>query len=191
MNSKTSKIVFTCLTGLSLCMPAAVNAGADSGAFIGLGYGEATITADGSVPEGDYDFDASDTAYKIFGGYNFGVIPFLDLAVEASYVDFGNPSSTFASGVPINFDMTGFDAFGLVGLSFGPFGIFAKAGMINWDLDSTIGSTSNSYSGTDPAYGLGARLAFGSFAVRAEYEYFDVSDVKAVTLMTLGAVYTF
>ena len=35
---------------------------------------------------------------------------------------------------------TGVNAFGLAGLSFGPFGIFAKAGIINWDLDATFGT---------------------------------------------------
>ena len=67
----------------------------------------------------------------------------------------------------------------------------AKAGVIDWDLDSTIGSTSSSSSGTDAAYGAGARLQFGSFGVRAEYEIFDVGDVSDVTLVTLSAVYTF
>jgi hypothetical protein len=45
-------------------------------------------------------------------------------------------------------------------------------------------------SGTDPAYGIGARLKFGSFEVRAEYEYFDVS-ISSVDMISASAVWTF
>ncbi len=155
-----------------MASPAAVFAGADSGFYIGAGAGEA------SVKEGS--FDESDSAYKIFGGYNIGFIPLVDFAVEGSYVDFGSPSDGTGS-----VDVTGLNAFGLAGLSFGPFGVFAKAGMINWDLDA--GPVSDS--GTDPAYGLGARFAIGSFAVRAEYEVYDL-DVD-VDMITVSGVYTF
>ena len=176
MNITNSKIALICLTGLSLGMPAAVNAGAESGFYLGAGVGDATVK--------DTDFDASDSAYKLFGGYNIGFIPLVDFAVEASYVDFGAPSTSNGS-----IEVTGVNAFGLAGLSFGPFGIFAKAGMINWDSDATFGTASSSNSGSDPAYGVGARFAIGSFSVRAEYEYYDVeSDLDMVSL---SAVYTF
>jgi outer membrane immunogenic protein len=176
MNVTNSKLALICLTGLSLGMPAAVFAGADSGFYIGAGVGDATVK--------DTNFDASDSAYKIFGGYNIGFIPLVDFAVEASYVDFGSPSTSAG-----NIDVTGVDAFGLAGLSFGPFGIFAKAGVINWNTDATFGTASNSDSGSDPAYGLGARFAIGSFSVRAEYEYFDVND--GIDMVSVSGAYTF
>jgi hypothetical protein len=103
---------------------------------------------------------------------------------RASYVDFGNPSTSAG-----NVEVTGLNAFGLAGLSFGPFGIFAKAGAIDWDIDSTFSSTSSSDSGTDPAYGVGARFAIGSFAVRAEYEVYDL-DVD-VDMVSVSGVFTF
>jgi hypothetical protein len=178
MNITNSKLALICLTGLSLGMPATVFAGADSGFYIGAGVGDATVT------DNDTNFDASDSAYKIFGGYNIGFIPLVDFAVEASYVDFGAPSTSAGS-----IDVTGVDAFGLAGLSFGPFGIFAKAGMINWDADATFGTLSSSDSGSDSAYGVGARFAIGSFSVRAEYEYFDVQD--GIDMVSVSGVYTF
>ena len=176
MNYTNSKIALICLTGISLGLPATSYAGAESGFYIGAGVGDATVK--------DTDFDASDSAYKLFGGYNIGFIPLVDFAVEASYVDFGKPSTSAGS-----IEVTGVNAFGLAGLSFGPFGVFAKAGMINWDSDATFGTASSSDSGSDPAYGVGARFAIGSFSVRAEYEYYDVeSDLDMVSL---SAVYTF
>lgn len=128
MNITKFKTVSFCLVGLFLSVPATAFAGAESGFFIGAGVGDATVEADGTDPtHGAYSFDGSDSAYKFFGGYNFGVVPFIDLAVEASYVDFGQPHSTFPSGEPIKLEVSGINAYGLAGASFGPFGIFAKA----------------------------------------------------------------
>ena len=114
MNLKKFKILFVCLTGLILSIPTTAVAGADSGIYLGLGAGESTVKS------GDYS--ESDSAYKVLLGYNFGVIPLIDLAVEGSYVHFGNPSDNTT-----NVEVTGLNAFGLAGLSFGPFGILAPS----------------------------------------------------------------
>ncbi len=176
MSFKKVRILFICLAGSVLSMPTAAVAGADSGFYIGAGVGDASVK--------DADFDASDSAYKIFGGYNIGFIPLVDFAVEASYVDFGNPSTSLG-----NVEVTGLNAFGLAGLSFGPFGVFAKAGAISWDADSTFDSVNSSDSGTDPAYGIGARFAIGSFAVRAEYEVYDLD--ADLDMVSVSGVFTF
>ncbi len=188
MNLKKYKILFVCLTGLSLAMPTVVSAGAESGFYLGLGLGDTSTKASGTDSSGDdYNFDEDDSGYKVFGGYNFGVVPLVDLAVEASYVHFGTPSTT-----DYLVEVTGLNAFGLAGLSFGPFGIFAKAGVIDWGVDTdSNGTYTNSESGTDPAYGLGARFAFGSFAVRAEYEYYDLDSDLEVDMVSISGVYTF
>ena len=173
MNLQKIKALLICLSVTSLTVPAAAIAGADSGFYIGAGAGDA------SIKEGT--FDESDSAYKILAGYNIGFIPFVDFAVEGSYVDFGNPGTSTN-----NVEVTGLDAFGLVGLNFGPFGVFAKAGAINWDLKSNSGSDS----GTDPAYGIGAKFSFLSFAVRAEYEVFEF-DTADADMVSVSAVFTF
>ena len=182
MSLKKIRILFICLAGGSVAIPAVSIAGADSGFYVGAGVGDATVKAD------DINFDESDAAYKIFGGYNIGFIPLVDFSVEASYVDFGSASS----GVN-NIDISGVNAFGLAGLSFGPFGIFAKAGAIRWDLDASNSAVpvSGGESGTDPAYGIGARFAISSFAVRAEYEVYDVDSVSDLSMLSVSAVFTF
>ena len=177
MSFKKVNILVICLAGSYLCVPTAAVAGANSGIYLGAGTGNSTVQ--------ENSFDESDTAYKVFGGYNIGFIPLVDFAVEASYVDFGNPSSSAG-----NVDVTGLDAFGLAGLSFGPFGVFAKAGAINWSSDSTFGSMSSSDSGTDSAYGVGARFAIGPFAVRAEYEVFNIKNAD-LDMVSVSGVFTF
>ena len=180
MSYKKFKILHVCLAGFFLAMPTAAVAGAESGFYLGLGLGDTTVES------GDYS--ESDSGYKVFGGYNFGVVPLVDLGLEASYVHFGNPSNTSAN---FETEVTGLNAFGLAGLSFGPFGIFAKLGVIDWGMDTTEGTVTNSESGTDPAYGLGARLAFGSFAVRAEYELYDLDNDADIEMISISGVYTF
>ena len=178
MGFKNIRILFIYLTGFVLTMPADVFAGADSGFYIGAGVGDAKVKATG--------FDESDSAYKVFGGYNIGFIPLVDFAVEASYVDFGKPTSNLTS-----VELTGLNAFGLAGLSFGPLGVFAKAGMISWDSDTVIGGATTSNSGTDTAYGVGGRFSISSFAVRAEYEVYDIENLDDVSMVSVSAVFTF
>ena len=176
MSFKKVRILFICLAGSFLSIPTAAVAGAESGFYVGAGVGDASVK--------DTNFDESDSAYKIFGGYNIGFIPLVDFAVEASYVDFGKPSTSAES-----VEISGLNAFGLAGLSFGPFGIFAKAGAISWDSDATSGTVSSSDSGADPAYGVGARFAIGSFAVRAEYEVYDLD--ADLDMVSVSGVFTF
>ncbi len=173
-----TKKLLIIFSGAFLLLPTSVFAGGDSGFYIGAGVGDAPVEA--------VNFDESDFAYKIFGGYNFGLVPLVDLAVEISYVDFGNPSNQ-----NLNVGVTGLNAFGLAGLKFGPFGVFAKVGMSSWNLKLAGDSIRLSDSGFDPAYGIGAKLQFSSFAVRAEYEYFDLARSSDVSLLSVSAVYTF
>jgi len=184
---------FTLLFVIAIVSPSIVYAGSETGFYLGAGYGTATVKDKGTDPtDGNYDFNASDTGYKFFGGFNFGTVPAIDLAVEVSYIDFGNPKGTFGvTNRPINYELTGISTYGLIGLNFGPFGIFAKAGAISWDSDSLIGSTLSSDSGTDAAYGIGAKIQFSSIAVRAEYEIYDVSSVNNLDMFSVSAVFTF
>lgn len=122
-------------------------------------------------------------------GFNFGWIPLVDLAIEGSYVDFGKPDDT-VNGVNVQADANGWDLFGLVGANVGPIGVFGKVGLIQWDGDIEGQGLSDSDDGTDPAYGIGARMKFGGLEVRAEYEFFDI-DVSDVDMLSASAVWTF
>jgi opacity protein-like surface antigen len=172
-------------------MPLAVQAGGDSGFYVGGGVGSSTIKGDGTDLNGTkFKFDNDDTGYKVIVGYNFGIIPLIDLGVEGSYVDFGEINDSTPVG-RADAEATGYDAFGVGALTFGPFGVFAKAGAIKWDSKTSLGQTSEKDSGTDAAYGVGARFQLLSFSIRAEYEVFDVDGVDDLTLASVSALYTF
>lgn len=154
-------------------------AGSDSGPYIGGSVGTSEISESG--------IDDSDSAYKIFGGYNFGVVPFLNLAAEAAYVDLGEWEG---DGNAFTVEAQTWTLTGLVGFDMGPVGLFAKAGYASWesDLRSSLGNASED--GNDTTWGLGAKLQLGSIAVRAEYEVFDL-DGTDIDFYSVGAAFTF
>ncbi|MEQ1802960.1 MAG: outer membrane beta-barrel protein [Gammaproteobacteria bacterium] len=162
-------------------LSAPVYAGGDSGFYIGAGIGQASV----DNVDGLGSFDADDTAYKLIGGYNFGIVPLVDLSAEIEYVDFGSPADGSAE-----VDGNAIAAFGLAGVNLGPVGLFGKAGAFTWDADASDGTNSVSDDGTDMAYGIGARFHIGSFQIRAEYEIFDV-DIADVDLLSASFIYTF
>jgi hypothetical protein len=173
-----------------LILPGAARAGAETGFYAGGSIGQSTIEAD--VDLGSFDDD--DTAWKLFGGWNFGWLPFLDVGIEGSYRDFGEPSDGFL-GQKLSIEATSWDLFGYAGLKFGPFGVFGKLGNSWWDADAKLntdlGSVSDNDSGNDPAWGLGARFQVWSLQFRAEYEEFDIGDTDDVSMWSLGAAWTF
>lgn len=174
---------------LALCFAlslAAAPSHADSGFYAGGSVGSATVEDDvDDVNLGDFKFDDNDFAWKAFAGYNFELALF-DLAVEGGYVDFGSQSDN-----DIKVQADALDLFGVIGVDIGPIGVFAKAGVINWDTDVRAFGLKVSDDGTDPAYGVGARFMLGSLEIRAEYEYFDIEDIDDTYLLSAGLAWTF
>jgi hypothetical protein len=163
---------------------------ADSGFYVGGTVGTAATELEAE----DVDFDEDDFAWKAFGGFNFDVVV-VDLAVEGAYVDFGSPGSEI-NGADFDVDIDALTGFGLVGVELGPIGVFGKVGVISWDAERTIESIgSDDDSGTDPAYGIGARFSLGSIELRAEYELFDIdvdgAESSDLSMLSAGVVWNF
>jgi hypothetical protein len=163
--------------------------GADNGFYIGAAVGQAGVKADELDPSlpGEV-FNGDDTGFKAIVGFR----PLEWLAIEANYVDLGTASDNIA-GLPLNVDVTGIDAFGVVFLPLPVVDIFLKAGVISWDSEASVsgfGQVSDD-DGTDLAYGVGAGFGFGSFGIRLEYERFEIEDADTVDMISLGLTYTF
>jgi len=156
---------------------------ADSGFYIGGSLGDADVEVN------DFGFDESDSAWKGFAGYIVDM-PVVDFGIEAAFVDFGAPTQTIL-GETIALDVSAISAFGMVGIDFGLFGVFAKAGVVSWDADISIADLQGSESGSDSAYGVGFRLTFSSVEVRAEYERFDIEDIDTLDMLSLGILWRF
>jgi OOP family OmpA-OmpF porin len=167
----------------------------------GLAYGETNV----EVESDGADFEADDSAFKVFGGFMFNEF----FGVEVSYLDLGDLSDGVGfdggefgdSFINVDAEITGF-AGELVGqYPVGPVDLFAKAGLIAWDVEGDItgfdGDTNESFSisadddGEDLIWGVGARYNAGQFAVRAEYESIDAGDIDELTVMSIGVEYRF
>lgn len=166
-------------------------AGGESGFYLGGSAGNASFDFSESDPDFPVEFDDDDMAYKLFAGYNIGAVPMLNLAVEGAYVNFGTFEGDIGNTTGNEIDVDGFIFSGLVGFDLGPIGLFGKAGVVSWDTDlNTNDFDDESDSGSDPAYGVGAKFQIGSIAIRAEYEMFDLDEAD-IDFYSLGAAFTF
>jgi OmpA-OmpF porin, OOP family len=179
------------LAVLSLMAGAAAQAAdVQPGFYAGVGIGNGTIEVD------EVDFDESDTAFKIFGGYSFNE----NFAVELTYLDGGAPEMT-VSGIggtgSVEAEVTGLNvaALGRIPLA-STFAIFGKIGLTSYDVEAT-GRINNqviiqgSDSSEEITYGIGGAFSFGpSFEMRAEYEMADINDGD-YSLLSVSGLFRF
>lgn len=179
------------IAGLLLTSPM-TGAGEDSGFYLGGSLGRSSLDVDDidEINTDDFRIDDDDNAYKIMVGFNLGIVPMLDLAVEAAYRDFGEFAGRSVLG-DTEAEADSLDVFGLVALTFGPLAVFGKAGYVDWNVDTAIDDRNIDISGSDPAYGVGARIQFGSFAIRGEYEEFEIANSSDLSMLSVGLSYTF
>lgn len=157
---------------------------------------------------GDFEC-ASPSAWKVFGGYK--VTP--NIAVEGSYVDFGEADSDFtlAGGIPGNavanpaVVKSTASGFGVSGVASAPVNeqvnVFGKAGFMAWEAEDDVtvknvtvaGSktdvtTKSSTDGVDLSLGAGAEYKINdNWGVRGEVERFDGVDAN---LYSVGATFS-
>lgn len=171
---------------LVVCGAAALQARAESGLYLGGGIGQATVK-DGT-PAGE--FDADNAAYKVFVGYRVGLLPFMDLAAEGGYVNFGKPSQTLG-GQNAEFKLHGAYGAGLLIFPVGPIDLYGKLGIINAQAESRFGVTSSSSTDTDAFYGAGVGFRIWKIGLRAEFERYQIRNVDRVQMFSLNALYQF
>jgi opacity protein-like surface antigen len=154
------RIGLTGLAVLSLMAGAAAQADTQPGFYAGVGIGSGTIEVD------EVDFDESDTAFKIFGGYQFNE----NFAVELTYLDGGAPEMTVS----------------------GP----GVTGSVEAEVEATgrVNNqviVSGSDSSEEITYGVGGAFSFGpSFEMRAEYEMADINDGD-YSLLSVSGLFRF
>lgn len=156
-----------------------IDKGAINAAFISGGFATASTTA-----------DETDTAWKLFGGYQFTK----NWAAEIAYVDFGTASTkTDTTGNTAQYKAeASAKAWSVAGVGTAMvgnnLGVFGKLGAFNWELNYTCGKVSGtgnacttpsaSPSGTDWFYGIGMKYDFTKqTALRVEWEqYKNIGD---------------
>jgi OOP family OmpA-OmpF porin len=158
------------------------------GFYLGVGLGDFSSSADDLEDFDELDFDSDDTAMKVFGGWRLNRF----FAVQLDYIDFGE-SSTTANLLDIRSDTSGF-APNIIGtLPIGFFELFAKAGMMWYDVDFDIENDPGySDSGEDPIYGVGVGLTLVErLSLRLEYEVVDIDALDDAEAVWLTAAWRF
>jgi hypothetical protein len=158
---------------------------AQAGVYLGGGIGSATLEDDDGTPFGG-DFDESDRAYKIFGGYRFDWLPIVSIAGEVGYRDAGQQDMGLRE-----YELNGIDYGVLAGIGLGPVEIFARVGGLKYDLEKAVAGVPVEFDGTAQTYGLGARFSVLGLGLRAEYEKLDVDELDDVDMYSLSAFYEF
>lgn len=162
---KKNKLLSTALVAVIASAAAFGAQAADKGFYAGAGVGQSF------VDEGAYDDE--DTAFSVFGGYQFNRY----FGLEGGYADFGKLESRGA-GPELEASSVYLTAVGTLPIT-DKFSAYAKAGIQRWDLDTAIPSVvgNSDDSGTDPTYGLGVQYRFTDHvALRGEYSRFEIED---------------
>lgn len=160
----------------------------DTGFYVGAGAGQASIKVDDILGIYGFEFDESDTGFKVFGGYKF--LPWL--GVEVGYLDAGSPSQ----GGPLYQDGTGAWKLGVdvqsmvaaavFALPLGEkFELFVKPGLAYWSSRTSVYVNdpgnfegNDSFDDEDAAFYVGGGAGFNfseRFGIRLEYEWFEVT----------------
>ncbi|MBU8975804.1 outer membrane beta-barrel protein [Lysobacter sp. MMG2] len=162
---KKNKLLSTALVAVIASAAAFGAQAADKGFYAGAGVGQSF------VDEGAYDDE--DTAFSVFGGYQFNRY----FGLEGGYADFGKLEPRGA-GPELEASSVYLTAVGTLPIT-DKFSAYAKAGIQRWDLDTAIPSVvgNSDDSGTDPTYGLGVQYRFTDHvALRGEYSRFEIED---------------
>ena len=142
------------------------NAAEDKGFYAGAGVGQSFVDERG--------YDDEDTAFSVFGGYQFNRY----FALEGAYTDFGKVEPE-ALGSDLEADAASITAVGIVPIT-DKFSAYAKAGFSRWNLDTELPAVTGTQddSGTDPTYGLGVQYNItDAVSLRGEYNRFEVEDI--------------
>ena len=197
MNRERSYLTSILATVALACCSTATLADENTGLYLGGGFGQFGLEFD-NIDDAveDFDFDDSDQAYKLFGGWRFS--PYI--AAELAYIDLGAPNEAFDDGVDeavVDADIDGFAPYIVGTLPLGIFEIFAKVGYLFYQVDVDItlnGDELDLGSESDEAfvYGVGAGVVlFEHLNVRVEYEKFEISDADNADAYWLTAAWRF
>ena len=163
--------------------------------YVGGSLGQSDVK---DACDGLSNCDDSDTAWKVFGGYQFTP----SLAVEAGYTDLGEVSAR-EGGASLRAEATAWEVVGVGSIPVADrFSLYGKAGLYRAEIEvrvriAGLGSDSLDESNNDLTFGFGARYAVSdAVGVRAEWQrYSDVGggDIEEgdIDVMSVGVLFRF
>jgi hypothetical protein len=165
----------------------------DRGFYVGGGLGDFSADIDeiSDVDDADLDFDADDNAVRLYGGWRFNRF----FAVQADHYDFGR-SSAAAGALSVSTDTKGFAPSVVGTLPLGPIELFARAGVVFYDLELNVDDDNNDISldesGEDLVYSAGIGFTIlERLNLKAEYEVIEISELDDADAVWISANWRF
>jgi hypothetical protein len=197
MNRSLLALMVVALGGLASVSHAQENT---SGFYAGAGVGQFNVNID-DIDQTDNAIerlDDDDAAWKAFAGYRIN--PYI--ALEAAYIDFGNPSTrseTSGSSGDYRVQLQGFAPYVIGTIPVGPVELFGKIGYYFYDVDLRADiddplrpDIDSSESDEDLLYGVGIGATFFQHLnARLEYERIDSDVLDDADAIWLSAAWRF
>ncbi len=177
--------------GVSLLLATGTAAAANlQGPYVGVGLGDfsAKLKSISDVSSANVSFNRNTSAAKVFAGWRFTRF----LALEGDYVDFGKSKAALDT-LGLTTKTTGFAPYVVGTLPLGPIELFAKAGVLYYNLkvNGPSGRLVDA-SSHDPAYGAGIGfVVLQRLSLRAEYEEIKVNQFASSHSVWLTAAWRF
>lgn len=173
---------FLCAAG---CAASAGALAQDAGWYLGGSLGQATFTEWCVDDPAVLTCDDETSAWKLLGGYRLS----RNVAVEATYIDWGEVDGTVAGVGTVSADQTSMGLAAVLSFDLAPqLAIFGKVGLLMTEQE-TRGATTRTRDETEFHYGVGARFGFTpNWAARAEWEK---TEKLKVDMLSIGAEYRF
>jgi hypothetical protein len=164
------------------------------GFYLGAGVGDYSSSVDeinslDSIDDAGIDFSDGDNAMKVFAGWHFNRF----FAVQGDFVDFGESSGAVSPSVSGTSDVQGL-APSIVGtLPIGPIELFARVGMMFYDVDLNLGGGRLiDESGEDLVYSAGIGIdVLDRLNLRLEYEEIDIEQLDESDALWLNVAWKF
>jgi len=160
-----------------------------SGFYLGVGLGDFSTDVD-SLDDVGVDLDKDTDAAKAFIGWRVNRA----LALQLDYFDLDKSDGSALLDLPKGkSDLRGASASLVATLPVGPLELFVKGGWMAYELkvrrhDSVVFDKRE----TEPIYGGGIGFTiFKRFALRAEYEVFDIGEIEDAEAAWLTAAWRF
>ena len=162
-----------------------------AGLYIGGGYGSFSATIDNidDVADAVSDFDTDKGSAKYFVGYRFNRF----LSIQGDLYDLGD-SATTLRGQPISSKTEAYGASVVGTLPIGFVELFARAGVIFYDLEVTTPNFNDRIdtSDNDVNYSVGLGFTFvHRFNLQLEYEKLNISELDDSDAYWLNASWRF
>jgi hypothetical protein len=184
-------VAVICAASLLTAAPAFAADNDAEGLYLGVGLGDFSTGIDdiSDADEASLDFDSDKSAERIFAGWRFNRV----VALQLDRVDFEHSRDARNALNVFSTHAEGFAPSVVGTLPLGPIEVFARAGILWYDIDIDRNNTALAdNSSRDPVFGAGIGVSLGEHLnLRAEYEVVEIDGLEDPNAVWVTAAWRF